>query len=180
MNIVDLIIRCSTTTLIIVLGNIWIGCKRSFLFYALLFVAIFMSLFVCEKAFTNECELIQYDSERHLTIQQRQQLLQKIKDHILMGYKWLDQAEQQAYLIPDWDVQHVTLTTIESTVAVVVTCASAGAQFAALAGLAVWCHDYLKWAYVNWENINHCVLSSKHNFEMAAFYQDVIFNDGVK
>lgn len=169
-----LIFPCITTLGVYFLNRYCYGRKMSFLFYCILF-CIFFTISTLAQAFCDDHN--PYNKvERFLTQNERDFFFDMTVKYTRKGFHSLEKAEECSIFIPESDKRDLTKNCIRNLIATIAL-KDIKAKFVivALAFLAT----YLEGVYDAWDDINYYMNESNENFELADFYQDILFFDTI-
>lgn len=141
------------------------------------FVLIFFILLGAEMAFGEPYYDIYgdvYNFEAKMTDQQRLQFHQKEMYHLQQGQIFCESMQNRCLLLPPGNYRNSSLTAIGVCVAAI---ASGKPRSAAVIALLATLESYLKAVYNQWNAIRDDLNNAKYHFEMAEFYNEILFRD---
>lgn len=150
--------------------------QRRYPYYFYLFIFfLILTLFSMSDISAREYNP-EHKASKPLTWDQREIFYKACERHTRDGLRHIESAEKHALFIPNLEHQKLSKDVLRNLLTtIVVTDMKMKAVTISISLLAT----YLEGVYDNWEVIQYELMESQYNFEMAEFYQDILFFDTI-
>lgn len=183
-NFVLPFIHASVVTSILYLIEKWIFKKKEekYMKYIYIFVMVFLvnlytHVFANENFIPNaKIEISRFHYETALTPKERDHYFNLAVKYTQDGHYSTRKAKEACTYIPKWKDKNYTTKEVTYLISALVSPSKKAILVVACVDTLM---EYFNGILDDWESVHTHLLWAEYYFEMAEFYQDLIFNDGV-